>query len=148
MGATQQKEWLMRRSIFRRAWLALAVGMLALVLIPAAGVRAADLYPYGQCTYYAKLIRTDAHNTWGNARDWAAGARRDGFPVSSKPRVGDIIVLQPHVQGVSRYGHVGIVTAVRGTKVKTVSMWGNEATGRLHVVWYTVGRGVSFIHRR
>ncbi len=143
-----RRDALNRRTRGTQLLLAALLGLLALTLLPAGGARAADLYPYGQCTYYAKSIRTDVGNQWGNARDWAASAARAGFPVSSRPQVGDVIVMQSHVQGVSGYGHVGIVLAVRGNQVKTISMWGNEATGRLHVVWYHTGAGVSFVHRR
>lgn len=120
----------------------------ALALQPATPAAAANTYPYGQCTYYAKSVRTDVGNQWGNARYWAAQARAAGFPVGSTPRIGDVVVFGPHVQHVSGYGHVGIVAAIRGTRFQVVSMWGGEATGRIHVNWYHTGAGVQFIHRR
>ncbi len=140
----------MRRHVWGlRAALAVLLGLVALGLLPGTPASAANLYPYGQCTYYAKKMRPDVGNHWGNARNWAASARQAGFPVSATPRAGDIVVLQPGVQRVNRtYGHVAYVTTVRGTWFRTVSMWGNEANGRLHVVWYHTGPGVSFIHKR
>src|SRR5439155_7117863 len=85
---------------------------------------------------------------WGNARNWANSARRAGFPVSRQPMVGDVVVFGAYVQGNSPYGHVGYVTAVKGNQFKVVSMWGNEATGRIHVNWHHTGPGVSFVHRK
>lgn len=109
---------------------------------------ASNTYPYGQCTYYAKSVRSDIGNYWGDAHNWAAAARRNGFSVTSRPRIGDVAVFQPYVQGRSPYGHVAIVAAVNGNRFKTISMWGNEANGRIHVNWHIVGRGVSFIHKK
>ncbi|HMA36969.1 MAG TPA: CHAP domain-containing protein [Chloroflexia bacterium] len=127
---------------------AAAAGLLSVAVSPATPSHAADLYPYGQCTYYAKAMRPDVSNHWGDARFWAYGARAAGFPVSSQPQVGDVVVFGRNIQGRSPYGHVGIVVAVQGNRFKIDSMWGNEATGRVHVTWHHTGYGVSFIHRR
>jgi hypothetical protein len=130
------------------AVIAIAAGLLSLALNTAAPAFASNTYPYGQCTYYAKSVRPDIGNHWGNARYWASAAIRNGFPVSNKPIVGDVVVFGAYVQGNSPYGHVGIVTAVSGNQFKVVSMWGNEATGRIHVNWHHTGAGVSFIHKK
>ncbi len=124
-------------------------GLLSLALSPTPHAAAAgNTYPYGQCTYYAKSQRPDIGNHWGDARFWDTSARAAGFRVDGKPRVGDVVVFERNVQGISPHGHVGIVTLVQGTRFKTISMWGNEATGKLHVAWHTTGAGVSFIHKR
>jgi len=114
----------------------------------AAPAAVVNTYPYGQCTYFAKAMRTDIGNHWGNARYWAAAARRNGFPVDGHPRVGDVVVFGAYVQGNSAYGHVGIVTQVRGSQFLVRSMWGNEANGRIHLNWHHTGGGVSFIHKK
>src|SRR5438552_16684018 len=120
----------MRRMLYRLAG-AVGIGLLALLLLPGHHAAAKNTYPYGQCTYYAKSVRTDVGNHWGNAYKWGKSARAAGFPVDGKPQVGDVVVFGRYVQGNSGYGHVGIVTAVQGSRFKTVSMWGNEANGRI-----------------
>lgn len=129
------------------AAVAACVGIFSLMMMPATNAAASNTYPYGQCTYYAKSQRPDVGNYWGDARFWASAARRAGFAVNGIPRVGDVVVLGRYVQGNSPYGHVGIVAAVKGNQFLTISMWGNEATGRIHVNWNHTGYGVSFIHK-
>jgi len=135
------------RTLVSTAVAIVAAGIMALTLAPAATAHASNTYPYGQCTYFAKSQRPDIGNYWGNARHWSSVARANGYSVSSQPRVGDVVVFQAYVQGNSPYGHVGIVTAVDGSRFRVSSMWGNEATGRVHVTWHHTGGGVSFIHR-
>lgn len=122
-------------------------GLLSLTLDTATPAFAGNEYPYGQCTYYVKSVRSDVSNYWGDARYWAYRASRAGFPVSTQPQVGDVAVFQPYVQGLSPYGHVAIVAAVAGNRFETISMWGTEATGRIHVNWHYRAAGVSFIHK-
>lgn len=137
------------RTLVARVAGVIAVSLLALTLIPAPHAAAAgNTYPYGQCTYYAKARRPDIGNYWGDARFWDTRARAAGFPVDKKPRVGDVVVFERNVQGRSPHGHVAIVTLVQGKWFKTISMWGNEATGKLHVAWHTTGAGVNFIHKK
>src|SRR5262249_42661396 len=97
------------------AALAAVAGLLSIAFTTASPAFASNTYPYGQCTYYAKSVRTDVGNHWGNARYWASAARRNGFPVDGHPMVGDVVVFGAYVQGNSPYGHVGIVTAVQGS---------------------------------
>lgn len=134
------------KPILASAAAAAAASILSLTINPATA-SASNTYPYGQCTYYAKSARPDIGNHWGNAHNWDNVARSRGYPVSSRPQVGDVVVFERYTQGNSPYGHVGIVTAVSGNRFKTVSMWGNEATGRIHVDWHHTGGGVSFIHK-
>src|SRR5919199_5415521 len=75
-------------------------------------------YEACNCTAWAHAKRPDLPMTLGNARTWASRARARGFPVDSRPRVGDVMVLQPGVQGANRrYGHVAYVIAVRSNLV-------------------------------
>jgi hypothetical protein len=136
------------RTIAATATATIAAGILSLTITPPSHAYASNTYPYGQCTYYAKAVRPDIGNHWGDARFWDNKARALGYSVGTRPLVGDVVVFERYVQGNSPYGHVGIVTAVAGGRFKTISMWGNEATGKLHVGWHTVGSGVSFIHRK
>ena len=136
------------RTIAAAATATIAAGILSLTISPPSHAYASNTYPYGQCTYYAKSVRSDIGNYWGDARFWDNKARALGYSVGTRPLVGDVVVFERYVQGNSPYGHVGIVTAVAGNTFKTISMWGNEATGKLHVGWHTVGGGVSFIHRK
>ena len=65
-----------------------------------------------------------------------------------QPRVGDIIVLQPRVQGAhGRYGHVAYVTAVSGTQVTVSEMNSGGGCWVVRDSFHT-GPGVSFIHRQ
>src|SRR5688500_9356027 len=73
-------------------------------------------YARCNCTAWAHSKRRDLPLTLGNAKTWAYRAARAGFPVDSYPRVGDVIVLQPGVQGAHRiYGHVAYVVGVKGS---------------------------------
>ena len=131
----------MRRLVF--------IGFVLLVAL-STFVLPAELEAYARCncTAYAKARRADLPMTLGHARTWAARARAKGFPVDGKPRVGDVIVLQPGVQGAHRrYGHVAYVTAVNGNRVRTLQMNGGRGC-RVTASTYRVTRGVSFIHRK
>ena len=110
--------------------------------------RTADAYARCNCTAWAHAKRPDLPLTLGNARTWASRARARGFSVDGRPRVGDIIVLQPGVQGAHwRYGHVAYVIAVRGSQVTVTEMNGGRGCRVVRDYFHT-GRGVSFIHRK
>jgi hypothetical protein len=70
-----------------------------------------DAFPAGQCTYW---VAYNVRVTWnGNAREWLASARAQGYATSATPSVGSIVVWEggpydPHD------GHVAVVTAVAG----------------------------------
>jgi surface antigen len=72
-----------------------------------------DTYDWGNCTYWAALLRQQAHdpipNTWGNASTWAYNARLQGYLVDNTPTVGSIMQIS-NVDG--GLGHVAYVTAV------------------------------------
>ncbi|HZB95868.1 MAG TPA: CHAP domain-containing protein, partial [Herpetosiphonaceae bacterium] len=104
--------------------------------------RTADAYARCNCTAWAHMKRPDLPLTLGNALTWASRARARGFPVDSRPRVGDVMVLQPGVQGANRrYGHVAYVIAVRGNLVTVTEMNGGYGC-RVRRHTYHTGRGV------
>jgi surface antigen len=111
-------------------------------------------FAYGQCTYYAAMqyhLLTGYWVSWlGNAYQWAYAAGASGWIVSSQPHVPSIIVLGPGVQNAGGYGHVAIVTAINPDGSVTTSGWnwygpGGNGWGRLSIVTFRPGPGVSFI---
>jgi surface antigen len=96
----------------------------------------------GYCTWEAA---EQAHRAWGiwipwfgDAGDWAAGARAAGWSVSPIPQANTIIAMPRRVQGSGPDGHVGWVIDVDADSggVTVLSMnWGryNQIT-RHHVV--------------
>jgi len=73
-------------------------------------------YYYGYCTYYV-AGRRDVPTTWGNARNWLAGAIRDGYATGSDPRPGAILVTSE-----SRNGHVAYVEEVTESEIVIAEM--------------------------
>ncbi|MBT1175629.1 CHAP domain-containing protein [Bifidobacterium sp. LC6] len=77
-----------------------------------------NLYPWGQCTWYAAKRRIElglpVGSNFGNAMSWTSMAQSYGYWVDSTPRhVGDIVVFQPGQEGAdATYGHVGIVEKI------------------------------------
>lgn len=87
-------------------------------------VPAGSSYPWGQCTYYAGLIRpdiwndrappsVDALNDW-DAWTWVVHAQAEGLRVDGHPAAGDVIVYARAAVG-NDTGHVAIVDSVGGT---------------------------------
>ena len=74
-------------------------------------------YVKGQCTWHAKNATGWVPNGWGNARNWASNARRQGYTVSSTPVVGSVA---QHSRG--QYGHVAVVQSVNGNTVTVSEM--------------------------
>lgn len=110
-------------------------------------------WPAGECTYWANYKYHQLTGYWipwsGNADQWVAGARQAGWVVSKTPRVPSIIVLMPHVQLASAFGHVAVVVKIiNRTTVLTSNMnWyaNGGGFGRVSYVTFTVGPGVYFI---
>src|SRR3712207_4734014 len=128
----------------------LPVIVFALLLATSFVAFPADTAAYARCncTAWAHSKRRDLPLTLSHARYWAGRARAAGYPVDSKPRVGDVMVLQPRVQGAHRrYGHVAYVVAVSGNRVTVSEMHGGRGC-RVYRGTYLTGRGVSFIHRK
>jgi len=63
-------------------------------------------YDYGNCTQFvaSKLAIPD---TWGNAIDWLANARQQGYITSTVPRINSVAWFPG-----SGWGHVALVTAI------------------------------------
>lgn len=70
----------------------------------------ASSYPIGECTWGVKSQVSWVGPYWGNANQWVASARAEGFSVGTTPQVGAVAVW---VGGT--YGHVALVTAVESS---------------------------------
>lgn len=70
----------------------------------------ASSYPVGECTWGVKSQVSWVGPYWGNANQWVASARAEGFSVGTTPVVGAVAVW---VGGA--YGHVALVTAVESS---------------------------------
>ncbi len=72
-----------------------------------------DTYDWGNCTYWAALLRQQAGdpipNTWGNAATWALRARLGGYEVNNTPSKGAIMQISDVDNGL---GHVAYVESV------------------------------------
>jgi surface antigen len=70
-----------------------------------------DLYAYGNCTYWAALLREQVGmavpNTWGNANTWATRAKLDGYLVDNSPKPDAIMQTSA-----GALGHVAFVVSV------------------------------------
>ena len=67
-------------------------------------------YDVGECTWGVKSQVSWVGPYWGNANQWVASARAEGFSVGTTPQVGAVAVW---VGGA--YGHVALVTAVESS---------------------------------
>lgn len=130
----------------------------SLTLSSAATIAHANLFPYGQCTWWANERYAELHNgayvpwTWNSdAWQWTNRALDFRWQVADQPSVGDIIDLQPGVQGASSLGHVGVVEQVLGNgEVLASSMnWGLTIQQKASVSYtqFVPGPGVTFIHQ-
>ncbi|TAA11766.1 peptidoglycan hydrolase PcsB [Streptococcus parasuis] len=70
----------------------------------------ASSYPVGECTWGVKSQVSWVGPYWGNANQWVASARAEGFSVGTTPQVGAVAVW-----GGGAYGHVALVTAVESS---------------------------------
>jgi N-acetylmuramoyl-L-alanine amidase len=79
-----------------------------------------DYFPYGQCTRWAAQRYYQLHGvyvpwtTQSDAWQWTARALDFHWHVSTVPHKGDIINLQPWVEGAYGLGHVAVVERVLG----------------------------------
>jgi CHAP domain len=91
-----------------------------------------DHFPFGQCTWWAAYNRSVSWS--GNAGDWLANARAQGFATVDTPTVGAIVVYRPGGD-YSLFGHVAIVIAVAPAGYTVSEMnavgWGQVSTRRL-----------------
>ena len=70
----------------------------------------AKSYYVGECTWGVKSQVSWVGPYWGNANQWVASARAEGFSVGTTPQVGAVAVW-----GGGAYGHVAVVTAVESS---------------------------------
>ncbi|HFU3726103.1 TPA: peptidoglycan hydrolase PcsB [Streptococcus suis] len=70
----------------------------------------ASSYPVGECTWGVKSQLSWVGPYWGDAKQWLASARAEGFNTGSIPREGAIAVWTG-----GYYGHVAVVTAVESS---------------------------------
>ncbi len=130
------------RRLFAIVFAALLVS--ALLAFPAD----TNAYARCNCTAWAKHKRPDLPMNLGHAKTWGVRAKAQGYPVDGKPRVGDVIVLQPGVQGAHRrYGHVAYVIGVRGNRVIVSEMNGGQGCKVVRDS-FRITKGVAFIHPR
>lgn len=109
-------------------------------------------FPYGECTWWADQRYYQLHDVFvpwhtnANAWQWTTRAFEFGWSVSAVPRVGDIMVLQPGVQGAYYVGHVAVVEHVLsgGRFIASSMNWGANRGGITDSQFYA-GPGVSFI---
>lgn len=90
-----------------------------------------NAYVWGNCTWYVKTQRPDIGGFWGNARNWATSAMREGFSVGKEPKIGAI--------GVSYegwWGHVFVVTGM------------NKARTMITISEMNYAGGVGVVHTR
>ncbi len=83
---------------------------------PVGAARSANLFPNGQCTWYAEQEAFNYAgryiNIWGDAHAWAGSASSSGWAVGTYPRIGSVIVFAAGSDGAGYYGHVAWVTRV------------------------------------
>jgi surface antigen len=112
------------------------------------GGRGSLSYPIGQSTWWVGEHRPDLPffpGRSGDALNWAKTAAAKGFPVGRKPQVGAVAVFGPGQYGAGRFGHVALVVAVKGARIR-ISEAGFRGQGHdTRTVGY---RGVSFIYRK
>jgi hypothetical protein len=117
---------------------------------PAAGDR--NTFPYGTCTWWANHRYYQLHGVYvpwlynANALQWTERALEYGWYVSDTPHVGDIIDLQPGIQGAYDLGHVAVVEKVLddGHVIASSMSWGAHPWAVTHF-HFTPGPGVTFI---
>lgn len=104
-----------------------------------------NTYPVGQCTWFVKNRATWVGNRWGNANQWPASARANGFRVDNSPEVGSVVVFLNGAQySDATYGHVGYVISVTNGVITIEE--GNYA-GQSYNVRQITTEGTVFIHQ-
>ena len=107
-----------------------------------------NTYTAGNCTWYAKdVFKARMGDWWGNAKDWAANASREGLRVDDQPVAGlSIAVFAPGSAGAdATYGHVAVVIGVSGDTVTVKEM--NAAAGLGKTSIRTIPKNAaSYIH--
>ncbi|MGN6588061.1 MAG: CHAP domain-containing protein [Solirubrobacterales bacterium] len=107
------------------------------------------LYPAGQSTWWVARHRTDLPffpGRAGNAMNWAKSAEARGFPVGTAPKTEAVAVFQPGQYGAGRFGHVALVVAVHGSRIR-ISEAGLEVPGKVDERTID-SRGLRFIYKK
>jgi len=121
---------------------------------PASPVGYRNVFPYGQCTWWADQRYYQLHGffvpwtTQSDAWQWTARAYQFGWHVSSSPSLGSIIDLQPWVEGAYGAGHVAVVERIlsNGHVIASNMNWGRYPW-QVTYVEFAPGPGVTFISR-
>lgn len=73
-----------------------------------------SIYPAGQCTDYvaSRFAWINGAGNLGDAWNWAANWRLKGYPTTTTPTPGSVMVAPPGVAGAGGYGHVAVVESV------------------------------------
>lgn len=112
----------------------------------------ASSYPVGECTWGVKSQLSWVGPFWGDAQNWAASARAEGFRVDTTPAVGAIAVWSGANGYGGGYGHVAVVTAVESStniQVTESNYMGNRYVGNFRGWFNPVADGVTwYIHAR
>ena len=111
-----------------------------------------NFFPYGQCTWWAAQRYHQLHGvyvpwtTQSDAWQWTARAHNFHWHVSNMPHPGDIIDLQPWVEGAYGLGHVAVVERVlgNGRVIASNLNWGAYYWEVVNVE-FAPGPGVTFI---
>ena len=114
--------------------------------------RRGNIFPYGQCTWWANQRYFQLHGvfvpwrTRANAWQWKFRAYQFHWHVSNRPSYGAIIDLQPWTEGAYGAGHVAVVERVlrNGRVIASTMNWG-AFPRRVVYVEFAPGPGVSFI---
>lgn len=90
-------------------------------------------YAAENCTWFVKdIFQARMGDWWGNAKDWAASAQREGLTVDDNPVANlTIAVFQPGSAGAdAQYGHVAVVVDVFEDRVVVMEMNGLAGLGK------------------
>lgn len=96
-------------------------------------------YEWGNCTEYV-ASRKLVPNSMGDANQWSYALESIGYTVSSTPIIGSIAQSTGGV-----YGHVAIVTAIDGDRVK-VSEANVVGLGIVSEDWYDISHFNNYIY--
>lgn len=107
-----------------------------------------NTYAAENCTWFVKdVFKARMGDWWGNAKDWAANAQREGFRVDQNPVENlTIAVFQPGSAGAdASYGHVAVVVGVSEHNVIVKEMNGTAGLGKTNL--RTIPKAAaSYIH--
>jgi surface antigen len=123
-------------------------------MAPAKAIGYANPYTYPQCTWWADQRYYQRHGVFvpwtkdAMAWQWTTRAADFGWHISSRPKIGSILVLQPGVQGAGVYGHVAIVEQVQGNNrvIASSTNWGADPY-TVTSSQFLIGFGVTFVSR-